>query len=155
MFVRRASWSQLCLGVKIGRNVQTAPFNGRKCSYRPLPRAKCSYRPKLDCSRLTTHSHATRLFPPIWTQNVVCTSSNMVAMWLVWPCRPWYTIYYYYPLIENRVVSWNSFPKFKNHLRPSLTRYFFHIPYNLGTFHNSGSVPQFSFSKLQSKERKR
>ena len=30
------------------------------------------------------HSHATRLFPPIWTQNVVCTSSDMVAMWLVW-----------------------------------------------------------------------
>ena len=76
-------------------------------------RAKCSYRPKLDCPRLTTHSHTTRLFPAIWTQNVVCTSSDMVAMWLVWippslrsggytshssqspPCRPGYTIYYY------------------------------------------------------------
>ena len=70
MLVRRAAWSQLCLGVKIGRNVHTARFNGRKCSYRP----------QLDCPRLTTHSHATRLFPPIWTQIVVCTSSDMVAM---------------------------------------------------------------------------
>ena len=112
MLVRRAACSQLCLGVKIGRNVHIARFNGRKCSYRPLQGAKCSYRPKLDCPRLTTHSYATRLFPPIWTQNVVCTSSDMVAMWLVWippslrsggytshasqspPCRPWYTIYY-------------------------------------------------------------
>ena len=25
-----------------------------------------------------------RLFQPMWTQNVVCTSSNMVTMWLVW-----------------------------------------------------------------------
>ena len=33
MLVRRAAWSQLCLGVKIGRNVHTARFNGRKCSY--------------------------------------------------------------------------------------------------------------------------
>ena len=113
MLVRRAACSQLCLGVKIGRNVHTARFKGRKCSYRPLQRAKCSYRPKLDCPRLTTHLHATRLFPPIWTQNVMCTSSDMVAMWLVWippslrsggytshslqspPCRPSYTIYYF------------------------------------------------------------
>ena len=111
MLVRRAAWSQLCLGVKMGRNVHTARFNGRKCSYRP----------KQDCPRLTTHSHATRLFPPIWTQNVVCTSSDMVAMWLVWippslrsggytshssqspPCRPWYTIYYYVPLARKLV----------------------------------------------------
>ena len=63
MLVRRAAWSQLCLGVKFGRNFHTAHFNGRKCSYRPLQRAKCSYRPGLDCPRLTTHSHATRLFP--------------------------------------------------------------------------------------------
>ena len=74
MLVRRAACSQLCLGVKIGRNVHNARFKGRKCSYRP----------KLDCPRLTTHSHATRLFPPIWTQNVVCTSSDTVVMWLVW-----------------------------------------------------------------------
>ena len=51
-------------------NVQTARFNGRKCSYRLT----------LRCPRLTTRSHAMRLFPPIWTQNVVCTSSDMVAM---------------------------------------------------------------------------
>ena len=75
--------------------------------------AKCSYRPTLYCRRLTTRSHAIRLFPPIWAQNVVCTSSDMVLMCLVWippllrssgypsqssqspPCRPWYTIYYY------------------------------------------------------------
>ena len=80
MLVRRAACSQLCLGVKIARNVHTARFKGRKCSYRSLQRAKCSYRPKLDCLRLITHSHATRLFPPICTQNVVCTSSDMVAM---------------------------------------------------------------------------
>ena len=49
------------------------PLQRTKCSYRPLQRAKCSYRTKLDCPRLTTHSHETRLFPPIWTQNVVCT----------------------------------------------------------------------------------
>ena len=130
MLVRRAACSQLCLGVKIGRNVHTTRFKGRKCSYRPLQRAKCSYRPKLNCPGLTTHSHATRLFPPIWTQNVVCTSSDMVAMWLVWippslrsggytshssqspPCRPWYTIYYF--------VIFNSFFYFtrRKWLRP-------------------------------------
>ena len=72
----------------------------------------------LCCS---THKHAMRLFPPVWTQNVVCTSSNMVAMWLVWipplrrsggytslssqspPCRPCYTINYYVPFAHKRV----------------------------------------------------
>ena len=103
MLARKAPCSQLRLGDAIGRNVHTARSNGRKFSYRPT----------LDCSQLTTCSHAMRLFPPIWTQNVVCTSSDMVAMWLVWippslrsggytshssqslPCRPWYTIYYF------------------------------------------------------------
>ena len=93
--------------------------NRAKCSYRPLQRAKCSYRTKLDCLRVTTHSHATRLFLPIWTQNVVCTSSDMVAMWLVRippslrsggytshssqspPCRPWYTIYYFLGAVKH------------------------------------------------------
>ena len=91
---------------------KSARFKGRKCSYRPLQPGKCLYRLTFDCPRLTTRSHATRLFPPIWTQNVVCTSSDMVTMWLVRippslrsggytsgssqspPCRPWYTIYY-------------------------------------------------------------
>ena len=51
---------------------------------RRLNRAKCSYRPTLDCPRLTTRSHAMRLFPPTCTQNVVCTSSDIVAVCLVW-----------------------------------------------------------------------
>ena len=91
MLARRAAFSQLRLDNAIGRNVHTTRFNGRecsylplqraKCSYRPLQREKCSYRPTLDCPRLTTRSHAIRLFPSIWTQNVVCTSSDMVSMW--------------------------------------------------------------------------
>ena len=98
--------------------------NRAKCSCRPLQREKCSYRPTLDCPRLTTRSHAMRLFPPIWTQNVVCTSSNMVAMWLVWippslrssgytshssqspPCRPWYTIYYCVQTGKKSRIAW-------------------------------------------------
>ena len=102
MLARRVACSQLRLSEAIGRNVHTARFNGRKCSYRPLQRAKCSYRPlqrakcsyhrpTFDCPRLTTRSHAMRLFPPIWTQNVACTSSDMVAMWLVWIPPSWYT----------------------------------------------------------------
>ena len=112
MLARRASCRQLRLGDPIRRNVHTARFNARKFSYRPLQWAKCSYHPPLDCPRLTTRLYAMRLFPPIWTQNVVCTSSDMMAMWLVWitlllrsgeytsrlspspPCRPWFTIYY-------------------------------------------------------------
>ena len=116
MLVRREACSQLCLGVKIGRNVHTARFKGRKCSDRPLQRAKCSYRPKLDrlkldCPRLTTHSHATRLFPPIWTQNVVCTSSDMVVTIATMP-----------PLVHNLLLCT---------LPPSFESQWFYIEFSL------------------------
>ena len=134
MLARTATCSQLHLGDEIERNVHTARFKGRKCSYRPLERVKCSHPPTLDCPRLTTLSHAMRLFPPIWTQNVVCTSSDMVAMWLAWippsprsgrytshvtkspPCRPWNTIYY------NNTFGYNAAFHTSNVVREFLTK---------------------------------
>ena len=103
MLAHRAARSQLRLGDAIGRNVHTSLFNGRTVHRGGtwLPAANYAL------ARNST------FFPLIWTQNVVCTSSDMMAMWLVWippslrsgeytshssqssPCRPWYTIYYY------------------------------------------------------------
>ena len=98
MLVRRAAWSQLCLDVKIGRNVHTACFNGRKCSYFPLQWAKCSYRPKLDCPRLTTHSHATRHGSDVTRVNTALATLGRVQFTLV-------TIATMPPLVHNLLLD--------------------------------------------------
>ena len=77
------------------------PLQRAKCSYRPPQRAKCLYRRTLDCPRLTTRSHAMLLFPSICTQNVVCTSRDMVAMWLVWIHFALVTIATMPPVVHN------------------------------------------------------
>ena len=90
MLVRRAACSQLCLGVKIGRNVHTAHFKGRRCSYHPLQRAECSYRPKLDCPRLTISTRTQRDFFQHFGHKTSCVSR--VTWWRCDSCeyRPRY-----------------------------------------------------------------
>ena len=67
--------------------------NRAKCSYRPLRGAKM-FIPPASTSKMFIPPETLLLaanyalaciatFPPIWTQNVVRTSSDMVAMWLV------------------------------------------------------------------------
>ena len=47
--------------------------------------------------------------------------------------------------------SWKHFPNRRNHLPRVTHDTFFDIPYDFGIFPTCGSVPQFRFSKLQSR----
>ena len=49
--------------------------------------------------------------------------------------------------------SWEYFPDRRNDLPRVTQDTFFDIPYDFGTFHTCGSVPQFRFSKLLAEEK--